>query len=58
MGHDCIAKIKADPKVLHGISGLKEEDRKNIQEFLCGKEAKEQATLEVQSLLKGLGLDR
>jgi len=58
LGHDCIAKIKTDPNVLRHISGLTKEHRKNIQKFLCGKEAKEQATLELQTLLKGIGLPK
>jgi len=58
LGHDCIAKLKADPEVLRKIPGLTSVHRQEIQVFLCDKESKEQSTLELQSLLKGHGFPR
>ena len=58
LGHDCISQIKSDENVLHSITGLNDECCKQIQSFLFAKEAKEKSTLELQSLLKGLGFPK
>ena len=58
LGHDCIAQIKADASVLRKIKGLNGTQQQAIADFLCAKEAKEKSTLEIQSLLKGLGFPR
>ena len=58
LGHGCIAQIKADPSVLRKIKGLNDEQQQAVTDFLCAKEAKEKSTLEIQSLLKGLGFPK